>query len=169
MKINYFQLLLIIFFRSCRQSSEMTLARFAENDEKVSEKRPLKRPCMFQNYVNSCINVHAEKNCSWLPKLFYESYDMVNQRNSPWHEIQTTSSLVMFCTSIPVFSSRPSRRWKTALTLTKTNEKTYFPTKVKSQQIFHWLCHSILQPIHTIIVWLPVYRKYIMNTTVTIE
>ena len=126
----------------------MTLARFAENDEKVSEKKTFKRPCMFQNYVNSCINVHAEKNCSWLPKLFYESYDMVNQRNSPWHEIQTTSSLVMFCTSIPVFSSRPSRRWKTALTLTKTNEKTYFPTKVKSQQIFHWLWKCIEIPFH---------------------
>ena len=24
------------------------------------------------------------------------------------------------------------------------DEKTYFPTKVKSQHIFHWLCHSIL-------------------------
>ena len=115
----------------------------------LRKKRPLKRPCMFQNYVNSCINVHAEKIAVGFLNFFDESYDMVNQRNSPWHEIQTTSSLVMFCTSIPVFSSRPSRRWKTALTLTKTNEKTYFPTKVKSQQIFHWLCHSILQPMYS--------------------
>ena len=135
MKINYFQLLFIVFFRSWRQSPELTLSIFAESDEKVYEKRTLKTLHVLK--LRQQLHYPA-KNCSWqFSKLFVRKlWHSLWQ----WHEIQTTSSLVMFCTSSdPAFIR--GLRGENSIDI---DEKTYFPTKVKSQHIFHWLCHPIL-------------------------
>ena len=45
-------------------------ARHAENDEKVSEKRPLEDLACSKIMSTDALKCPCRKNCSWLPKLF---------------------------------------------------------------------------------------------------
>ena len=132
MKINYFQLLFIVFSVQWRQSPELTLSIFAESDEKVYEKRTLKTLHVLK--LRQQLHYPA-KNCSWqFSKLFVRKL---------WHRKSAKQSLTMtwntnykFISHVlhllrSCFYSRPSRwkqhwHWRKDLLSYKGQKSTHF-------------------------------------------